>query len=63
MEHIVLYSKETQHDDCQIESDIISRLTFYVFFFWNFSDLKALKKNKSSYSIQLGGDECHGKEN
>ena len=63
MEYTVLYSKVTQHNNYQ--SNIISRLTFYVYFlfFLVFFILEILKNKKIAYSTELGGKKCRRKEN
>ena len=56
----VIYSAMFEGDMTRLLPKIISFPVqiFKFLFFGLFSDLKSFKKNKSAYSIQLGGDEC-----
>ena len=54
----VIYSALFEGDMTRQLVKIISfsvRIFMFFDFFWNFSYLKILKKNKGAYSIQLGG--------
>ena len=62
----VIYSALFEGDTTRQLPKIISflvRLFMFFLFLLGFFRLKILKKNKSAYSIHLGGDMCRRKDN